>query len=545
MTPQADKIMVITLTDHRDYPRHFWEEILKKNSQKLIWYDLQKNYLPHGREKAQKKLLQTIKNEKPSLTFMFDSLYYDLDLPHILTQIKKISPQTQNVFFSGDDDLMFDANRYLGIYFDYILVAQIDYVSLFKKDGISGAEFTVQTKNNPFKEKLKKKYDVSFIGTPKTDRKEIVEYLHKNKINISLFGSHNWSNYPQLKKIYHGSLPSADYMKTINQTKINICLSRNMEGIPHMKGRYLEYVECGAFSLVEESPQLRMLFKENKEIVFFQNKEDLLKKIKYYLANENERETIAKSAYKRLKKNYNFETELSKFIQKIIKTPSPQKIPKFDDKIININEKIIKLPKAKILKYIKNASFISFTKGKIKKSPFKDFLQIYSLKKNPKEISCCDYYLNSASLGDYARFKYCPFGRNQPSKYKPLLNMNQIIISKNFFIKNFNTIKQSYQDNNPSFVKENNTAFVSLPLVSVRKLRKKTFKSPEFSKELSIINFLCFRNLYSLKKTPLKLSLYVLSLLKETLCGKHFFVTQFYNKYKDENIKRVINNAKN
>ena len=290
MDKLLNKIAVVTVTDYRDYPRYFWEEILREKCEEFLWFDLEKEYFNNGKKKTQEKLLNFLEKEKPDYVFMFDSLFYDLDLLSIFTKMKEISPKTKTVCFAGDDDFTFDASRYLALFFDYYLVAQNDFIPLYEKDGLSNSFFITQITPCNINKNAKKIYDVSFIGAPKSDRKEIIEYLMNRGIDISLFGAPGWNKHHEIKNIYKGPLSSEDLPITVDKTKINICLSTNMAGVPHMKGRFLEYLECKAFSLVEYSPQMAELFKENKEVVFFRGKEDLVKKIKYYLKNPKERE---------------------------------------------------------------------------------------------------------------------------------------------------------------------------------------------------------------------------------------------------------------
>jgi spore maturation protein CgeB len=42
------------------------------------------------------------------------------------------------------------------------------------------------------------------------------------------------------------------------------------------------------------------MFEEDKEVVFFKSKEELLSKVKYYLKNDKEREKICQNAYERV-----------------------------------------------------------------------------------------------------------------------------------------------------------------------------------------------------------------------------------------------------
>lgn len=541
------KIMVVTVTDSKNYPNHFWQGVLNDNCERLIWFDLKESYFNKGKKKTEEKLINLFSDERPDFLFIFDSLYYDLDLPILLTKLKFISPKTKTVFFSGDDDLLFDSVRYLGVFFDYLMVAQNDYVQLYKKDNLKNIIFITQVSPSTIAKNSTKIYDVSFIGTPKADRKEIIEYLHKNGVRVALFGSSNWTKYPSLKKIYLGPLPAEDYLKTVNQTKINICLSKNMLGIPHMKGRFMEYAECFAFSLVEDNPQLRKLFQEGKEIIFFKSKEELLEKVKYYLKNEKERQRIAIAAHRRYKRDYDFEKSISKFIRRNIGQTIKKTVPQIKFSIADIDESIINLPKKEILEMIKDKEYISFSKGQVTKSFYKNYLQVYSLQKNKKQISCCDYFIHSRLLGDYARFRFCPFGLVPGKIYQPLLDINQIVVTKEYFLKNFEMLVQSYKSGNLLFVNRDNSTFVSLPLVSISNFRKGFFNNPEFAQELGLFLYSLHRELYSRRKKPILFAIYLAGILKECLSGKKFIFNQLKLKFfdKDWNVSIFLQNIKN
>jgi spore maturation protein CgeB len=51
--------------------------------------------------------------------------------------------------------------------------------------------------------------------------------------------------------------------------------------------------------LAERSLEHERLFQDGKEAVFYDNKEDLIKKIKYYLINKEKRDRIAYAGYKK------------------------------------------------------------------------------------------------------------------------------------------------------------------------------------------------------------------------------------------------------
>ena len=70
-----EKIMVITVTDSRNYPNHFWEKPLRESCKELIWINLQDLYFKNGKKETEKILLERLDIEKPDFLFMFDSLY--------------------------------------------------------------------------------------------------------------------------------------------------------------------------------------------------------------------------------------------------------------------------------------------------------------------------------------------------------------------------------------------------------------------------------------------------------------------------------------
>lgn len=531
-----DKIMVITVTDDRNYPDYFWRDLLKKNCKQLVWINLQSLYFNKGCSKSIKYLLNRIKLDKPDYLFMFDSLYYDLDLPSFILASKKLSPRTKSILFSGDDDLLFDSIRYLGLFFDYLFIAQNDFLEKYRKDGLNNTHFITQIPliENTFDKK--KKIEVSFVGTPKADRKEIVEYLNKNRVNISVYGPESWKKFPELKGVYKGFLSPKDYFKTVNQTKINICLSKNMLNQPHMKGRFMEISLFKAFSLVEYSPQLAKLFLEGKEIIFFKNKEDLLSKIYFYLNNDNQREKIALASYKRVKKDYNFEKIVSKFLENNKHKSTKLFMKRIPSKIYEMKKSDFLLSKKELLEKIKYFDYISLKNRKSLQHPLKNILQIYSIEKNNKPISCCDYFIYSKLLGNISRFRFSPFGVNSNKDLAPFLDINQLMIKKDFIIKNFEEIRKAYFSDKLTFVKRENTTFISIPLVKISKFRKGFFKNYEFSNELGFFLHSFHRELYSKRKNPINFLIYAFGLIIEGIFGKRFIFSIAKKKLKDKNI---------
>ena len=67
--------------------------------------------------------------------------------------------------------------------------------------------------------------------------------------------------------------------------------------IPSHNMRLFEVPACGAFSLVTRTPEVQELFREGETVVCFEGTEELLDKVRYYLAHLDERQRIARQAY--------------------------------------------------------------------------------------------------------------------------------------------------------------------------------------------------------------------------------------------------------
>lgn len=142
--------------------------------------------------------------------------------------------------------------------------------------------------------------DVGFIGTYEAQRAESLLYLAKNGVPVRVWGN-NWNRmsgkHPNMiieKRAIYGE----SYIKSICATRINLCFLRKANR-DQQTCRSLEIPACGAFMLAERTQEHRRLFEEGVEAVYFDNNDELLRKVQYYLAHEPERKAIAAAGRKR------------------------------------------------------------------------------------------------------------------------------------------------------------------------------------------------------------------------------------------------------
>ncbi len=166
--------------------------------------------------------------------------------------------------------------------------------------------------------------DVGFVGTFEEDRAQQMTYLAEHGIEVHVIGNdwRRWPNpHPRLR-IKSEGIYGAGYPKAVCATKINLCFLRKINR-DLQTTRSVEIPACGGFMLAERTDEHLTLFEEGKEAEFFSSKEELLEKVRHYLAHEGERERIAAAGRERcLRSGYSYHDRLRKILLQIDETPS-------------------------------------------------------------------------------------------------------------------------------------------------------------------------------------------------------------------------------
>jgi len=147
------------------------------------------------------------------------------------------------------------------------------------------------------------KNDVIYIGHFENDgREKIFQILHDADIQIRVYGT-GWekaqSRKPWLAKQNIHQVWGTEYAALLSNAKIALVFlsARNRDVYTR---RCFEIPACGSLLMAPRTKELQYLFKDGEEAVFWDSAEDLVSKIKYYLANETERLKIAAAGRNRV-----------------------------------------------------------------------------------------------------------------------------------------------------------------------------------------------------------------------------------------------------
>lgn len=163
------------------------------------------------------------------------------------------------------------------------------------------------------REKREYAADVCFIGSLTTERVKILSKLRD--FNLKVWGDpHLGVSLALLGEHYQGRARGKKMVKIFNTAKIVLNFhSPQMQHGGNM--RTFEIPGCGAFQLVDRVDP--SWFEIGKEVVVFENLEDLKRKIKYYLVHDRERRAIAQAGYQRAHEDHSYEKRFKKLLAEV------------------------------------------------------------------------------------------------------------------------------------------------------------------------------------------------------------------------------------
>lgn len=113
-----------------------------------------------------------------------------------------------------------------------------------------------------------------------------------------------------VKRVIH-----QDLIRAINRCKITVA-SNNFVNSLNM--RYTETLACGGFMLADKPTDFNKLgFINGKHLVLYKDFKDLVKKAKYYMKNDSEREAIALEGMNFVRKNHSCEVRVKEMMKTI------------------------------------------------------------------------------------------------------------------------------------------------------------------------------------------------------------------------------------
>lgn len=143
-------------------------------------------------------------------------------------------------------------------------------------------------------------YDVVFIGYYESRRLSFINVLLENGVDVKIFGP-GWPLHKLSKKYKYGLIKPVyqwDYYETLFKSKLCLCfLSELNEDV--FTRRCFEIPACRSVLVCERTKELQDFFKEDYEAIYFEDKEELVEKVKRLLSDSTKIDFISTNAINR------------------------------------------------------------------------------------------------------------------------------------------------------------------------------------------------------------------------------------------------------
>jgi len=282
----------------------------------------QKTFIEKSRPRLTEALLSQVKaaHTTKSIDLFFSYFYDACVLPQAIDEIRSMGIKTVNWYCNGSYQL--HLVQQISPHYDWCLVPEKfrlkDYAAMDAQP-IYCQEAANPNVYKPYDVSLE--FDVTFLGQKYGDRPTYIHRLIEEGVDVRVWGP-NWRDPPRrslqwlrvlrrAKRTLLGQpwtdipldrcgppLSDEEYVKMYSRSKISLGFSRvagdhaGGEPIKQVRLRDFEAPMSGAFYMVEYFDELTDFFEPGKEIVCFTDPEDLVEKVRYYLAHDDERERI-------------------------------------------------------------------------------------------------------------------------------------------------------------------------------------------------------------------------------------------------------------
>lgn len=260
-----------------------------------VWvYDLWKAYAEQGVLEANAALLRQIREFRPTY-LLWPTMMYEV-LERTLEAVRELNTLVVGWFF--DDEFRFEPySRWWTPYLDFCLTNDPKAVVKYRQCGVPALHFIIRSNPDVYRRlDLPLIYDVTFVGTNFGNRGAWMESLAAQGIRVNGFGL-GWES---------GRLTVEEMVRVFNQSRINLCFTQAgaPNAAPQLKDRIFHVCMAGGFLLCERVDGLDEFFQPDEEIVLFKDLDEAARKIRFYLAYEEERRRIAEAGWRRSQREH-------------------------------------------------------------------------------------------------------------------------------------------------------------------------------------------------------------------------------------------------
>lgn len=309
----------------RSYEYYNFYQSLKDLGHEVTLFDYMFEIKRLGKSEMNHQLLALVQSYKPDLA-MF-SLYTDQLDPAI---VKQMASYTRTLCFFHDDTWRVEFSQFWAHHFDFFTTPDVYGERKYMAIGLPNAIHFPFGCNEKLYRKTRsaKKYDVSFVGAWHPYREWLIKRLRKAGFAVKAVG-YRWP----------GGIVSHEQMVALfNESRINLNMSnsaswdaryllvsprglinrfRSPKSVEQLKARHFEISGSGGFQLSYYVEGLEKHYEIGTEIGVYLDPDDLLQKVKLYLADDALRVSVARAGHQRTLADHTFQKRFARVFERM------------------------------------------------------------------------------------------------------------------------------------------------------------------------------------------------------------------------------------
>ncbi len=238
---------------------------------------------------------EQIKRARPDVLYVQHIAYFP---PEFLFEVKQYTKLLVGQIASDHPPVHFYKP------YDLVLTSLPNFLAFFKEHQIPAEYFKIAFEPTVLgKAKPQKLYDCTFVGGFGHHHRKGREHLEAvaRALPLALFGPNlnGISTDSPLKDCYRGPAWGRDMYNILQSSKIGLNRHADFAGDYANNMRLYEVTGSGALLITDAKCNMSDLFEVGKEVVVYNNADELIDLVRYYLTHDQEREAIAKAGQKR------------------------------------------------------------------------------------------------------------------------------------------------------------------------------------------------------------------------------------------------------
>jgi spore maturation protein CgeB len=252
--------------------------------------------------------LEAVETHAPELVFCV-LMHYEIWLESIALVRRAGIPV---VNWSTDDSWKYrQFSRLVADAFDAFATTAPEALQRYARDGIAAAYGTQWAAASgllqPPKPAGECTHEASFVGARYGRRGATVDALRARGIEVACFG-HGWPA---------GPVPADQVPRIVRDSLVSLNFSEGSGGGPQIKARVFEVPAMGGLLLTDDAPFLGRYYRAGEEIAVFDGVDELARSIRFYAANPEARDRVARAGFERTKAEHTYEARFGALLTEL------------------------------------------------------------------------------------------------------------------------------------------------------------------------------------------------------------------------------------